>query len=174
MLLIVTTIVGYFVLTSSRSKSGISPSTPIAAVQEGNITLSLYGTGSMPASSDRIMYYPSPVTPHIGTEPSATSLSSNSNSKFYCVVTVECIGNTSWGTQGKKTFVWNVASTSKVIQAPKNYQFKLYVHFYERCGPHYTSGGYGRSVWTASAGTTSYSTTKGLSGWSNLGRYTCN
>lgn len=165
--------ISYFLLTSGRSKSGIPVSTPIPAVQEGNVSLALYGTTSLPWSSDRKYNYPCPVQPFLGSEPSATALSNSPNSKYYCVVTVECIGNSSWGNQGKRTFVWDVTGNTKTIQAPKNYQFKVSVNFYERCGAHYTSGGYGRTIWTTSSGTTGYSTVMGLSNWSQLGKMVC-
>lgn len=173
LLLLFLTVGGYLLLTSGRCKNCLSPTPPIPAVQEGDTQLNLYGVASLPWSSDRKTGYPSPAMPFIGQDTSAPSLSSNLGIKYYCVVTVECLGNSSWGTQGKRTFVWNSVSNSLTIKTPKNYQFKINVEFYERCGNHYTNGSYGRTKWVCSSGTTGYSTVKGLSNWSMVGKYPC-
>lgn len=174
LLLLFLTIGGYFLLTSGRCKSCITTTQPNPAVQEGDTQLVLYNTASMKWSSHRKSNYPCPSQPLIGQDTSAPSLSSNLGIKFYCVVTVECTGNTSWGSQGKKTFVWNSTSNTLNIKTPKNYQFKITVDFYEKCGNHYTDGSYGRDKWSASTGTTGYSSVIGLNNWPLVGKYPCN
>lgn len=148
----------YAILTSGRCKTCFNPGSTPAATVEKNMTVTIWSP-HYPWSSPRKTYpYPTPADPRLGYgSTSASSLSQTSSGKFYAIVKVQNLGSTSWGQQGIKTYVWTSPSNSMVVQVPSNYQFKLSVEFFERCGAHYTdSMSSGRSKWILNSGTTGW------------------
>ncbi|HAO28618.1 MAG TPA: hypothetical protein DCQ68_15050 [Chryseobacterium indologenes] len=142
-----------FVFMSNRIK-GYFPSTggggSSSNVADKNLTVDLYGISSLPKVNYR--NYPCPATPYLGMGSNnyASSLDDLPFEKFYCVVTVTNMTNSSWGNNGKKTTIWNTASNQKVISVPGNSAYRVTVDYYEQKNQFWTNTAQSaRGKWTS-------------------------
>jgi hypothetical protein len=136
-------------LSSSSGKNGGGKKEPcfdcgnvptVTTTKEAELVL----YSPLPTPPNRQSNYAVPQSPSVwsgGT--SATSLYDNPSSNFYCLITVV---NTSGY---MKTYTWNSANKNNTmkIQVPIEGQFQVRVEYYEKCGPFWTDGTYGRGKW---------------------------
>lgn len=120
-------------------------------VTDKDMNIRLDGIPTLPRPSN-IRNYPCPATPYLGMGGNpANSLDDSPFSKFYCVVTVtRTSGTGSWGTNGKKTTIWNSTSTTKSIKVPNSGSFRITVDYYEQKNNYWTdTTSSARGKWTS-------------------------
>jgi hypothetical protein len=151
----------------SKSKIPTSDTNPpkIEKTQEANLVL----FSNFPVTPGRQTNYSVPGFPSLWNgDISATSLYDNANSKYYCLVTVL----NSYGY--KKTYVWNSLNKNNTmkVQLPLENQFQVRVEYYEKCGPFWTDGSYGRGKWYSEI-TSSWVGTVSITQWIFLIKESC-
>lgn len=102
-------------------------------VPDNNITIYLNGISGLPRPAN-IRNFPCPATPYLGMGSNnyAKSLDDLPFSKFYCVITVTNIENSSWGKKGEKTTVWDTGNNQKTIAVPGKGAYRIKVDYYEQ------------------------------------------
>jgi hypothetical protein len=129
----------------------------LALTNESNLVL----YSNLPTPSGRQTNYSVPGFPSLWQgDVSATSLYDNPTSKYYCLVTV--VNASGY----KKSYVWKSSNNgnSMKIQIPAEGQSQVRVEYYEKCGPFWTDGTYGRGKWYSEI-TTPYLGTISMTQW---------
>ncbi|MDV3866786.1 hypothetical protein CMU00_15960 [Elizabethkingia anophelis] len=159
-----------FVLLSNRRKYDPRPGNGGGSnVPDKSITVYLNSISGLPRPAN-IRNYPCPATPYLGmgSDNNATSLNDTPFMKFYCVVTVTNLANSSWGSNGKKATVWNTRDIQKSIAVPGNGSYKVTVDYYEQYNQYWTNTvSAARGKWT-----TERTFTSGESGNRSFGNFT--
>lgn len=166
-----------FILCSLLTISGlitmsIAPKAPTGGggggttnVPDKSMTIILDAMGSLPRPAN-IRNFPCPAFPFLGMGGGspATDLNDSPFTKFYCVVTVTKLNTTSWGTNGKKTTIWNTNSTQKAISVPGSGSYRITVDYYEQKNQYWSDTVYmARGKWTSeSTFSSGYSSTYGF------------
>lgn len=132
-----------------------------------SMTVVLQNIPSLPKPHNRNL--PCPAPPYLGSGNGTPATDLNDQNKYYCVVTVTNLSNSSWGSNGSKTTVWNAAPsvTQMSVSVPGNSSYKVKVDYYEVKNGYWTDGIWGRGKWgsekTFNAG---YTGTVGFAQWS--------
>ena len=142
-----------FVTMSTRCKYCLGPGnggTTTPSVPDKTLNVWLPAISGLPRPAN-IRNFPCPATPYLGQGVTnyASSLDDSPFSKFYCVVTVTNLNLSSWGTNGKKTTVWNTANTQKTISVPGSGAYRVTVDYYEQKNNYWTNTALAaRGKWT--------------------------
>ncbi|AZA84366.1 hypothetical protein C1637_05860 [Chryseobacterium lactis] len=142
----------YMIATSGRSKNPLppKPTTPQPAIPDKTLVVSLQSVSALPKPSFRNL--PCPSYPYIGSGngngPAQTIYDQN---KYYCLITVRNVNDNTWGVNGVKTKVWDVANPSKTtieVQVPGGHNYKVTIDYYEVRNGFWTDNVYARGKWT--------------------------
>lgn len=111
-----------------------------SSVPDNNVTIYLNGISGLPRPAN-IRNFPCPATPYLGMGSNnyAKNLDDLPFSKFYCVITVTNIENSSWGKKGEKTTVWDTVNTQKTIAVPGKGSYRIKVDYYEQYNTYWTN-----------------------------------
>lgn len=142
----------YMVTSSGRSKNPLpsAPTTPQPTVADKTLTVSLQSVSSLPKPSFR--NYPCPSFPYIGSgNGNGPAQTIYDQYKYYCVITVKNVNSSSWGNNGIKTKVWDVANLNKTtieVAVPGGHNYRVTVDYYEVRNSYWTDNVTARGKWT--------------------------
>nr|WP_315032513.1 hypothetical protein [uncultured Chryseobacterium sp.] len=153
-LVVLATMIGatYVVTTSGRSKNPLppKPTTPQPAIPDKTLVVNLQTVSALPKPSFRNL--PCPSYPYIGSgNGNGPAQTIYDQYKYYCTITVRNVNDSTWGTNGVKTKVWDVASPTKTnieVAVPGGHNYKVTVEYYEVRNSFWTDNVSARGKWS--------------------------